>query len=184
MLEQLAQKIFAKERLQTLMAELRKRIKGSKESQQERINEISRQIKKTEERQQRLLDAIETGIIELDETTQRRAQQHKAAREALFIELAGVRRDTSLPSVEYLKASQVDVFGKVLRQKLLAKGSPLAKSYLNILVDEIVVQDKTATIKGSYAALAETMQKIKMGNLNDQVPSFIPDWCARRDSNS
>jgi len=86
--------------------------------------------------------------------------------------------------VEYLKASQVEVFCKVLRQKLLAKGSPLAKSYLNILVDEIVVQDKTATIKGSYAALAETMQQIKMGSLNNQVPSFIPNWCARSDSNA
>ncbi|MGC2457944.1 MAG: recombinase family protein [Gallionellaceae bacterium] len=181
-LEQLAERIFAKERLQALMAELRKRIKSSKDNQQERINEINRQIKKVEERQQRLLDAIETGTIELDETTQRRAQQHKAAREALFIELAGVRRDTSMPAVEYLKASQVDVFGKVLREKLLANGSPLAKSYLNILVDEIVVEEKTATIKGSYAALAETMQKIKLGNLN-QVPSFIPDWRARTDSN-
>jgi hypothetical protein len=50
-------------------------------------------------------------------------------------------------------------------------------------VGEIVVQDKTATIKGSYFALAETMQQIKMGNLK-QVPTFIPDWCARRDSNS
>ena len=182
-LEQLAQKVFAKERLQTLMAELRKRFKSSKDEQQERINEINRQLKKTEERQQRLLEAIETGIIELDETTQRRAQQLKAAREALFIELAGVRRDSSLPSVEYLKASQVDVFGKVLREKLLAKDSPLAKSYLNILVDEIVVQDKTATIRGSYAALAETMEQIKMGNLK-QVPTFIPNWCAGRDSNS
>lgn len=95
-----------------------------------------------------------------------------------------MRRDTSLPAVEYLKASQVDVFGKVLRQKLLAAGSSLAKSYLNVLVDEIVVQDKTATIKGSYAALADTMQKIKMGSLNNQVPTFIPDWRARRDSNS
>ncbi|MGC2457818.1 MAG: zinc ribbon domain-containing protein [Gallionellaceae bacterium] len=182
-LEQLAERVFAKERLQAMMAELRKRIKSTKDNQQERINEINRQIKKVEERQQRLLDAIETGTIELDETTQRRAQQHKAAREALFIELAGVRRDTSMPAVEYLKASQVDVFGKVLREKLLANGSPLAKSYLNILVDEIVVEEKTATIKGSYAALAETMQKIKLGNLN-QVPSFIPDWRARRDSNS
>jgi len=130
-----------------------------------------------------LLEAIETGTIELDETTQRRAQQLKASREALFIELAGVRRESSLPSVEYLKASQVDVFGKVLRQKLLAKNSPLAKSYLNILVDEIVVEDKTAIIKGSYAALAETMQAIKKGTLSNQVPSFIPDWCARRESN-
>jgi hypothetical protein len=46
-----------------------------------------------------------------------------------------------------------------------------------------MVQDKTATISGSYAALAETMQTIKLGNLN-QVPSFIPDWCARSDSNA
>ena len=47
-------------------------------------------------------------------------------------------------------------------------------------MDEIVVQDNTATVKGSYAALAETMQQIKMGTLN-QVPSFMADWCARRD---
>lgn len=186
-LEQLAAKVFAPERLQLLMAELRKRIKSSKDDRQDRVNEVGRQIKKIEERQQRLLEAIETGIIDLDETTQRRAQQLKASREALFIEQASVRRDASLPAVEYLKASQVDAFGKVLRQKLLTSGSPLAKSYLNILVDEIVVQGKAATIRGSYAALAETMlvmQKEKMGNLITQVPTFNHIWCAGRDSNS
>ncbi len=66
------------------MAELRKRIKSSKDGQRERVNELNRQIKKTGERQQRLLEAIEMGIIELDETKQRRAQQVKAAREALI----------------------------------------------------------------------------------------------------
>jgi site-specific DNA recombinase len=186
-LEQLAGKVFAPERLQLLMAELRKRIKSSKDDRQDRVNEVGRQIKKIEERQQRLLEAIETGIIDLDETTQRRAQQLKASREALFIEQAGVRRDSSLPAVEFLKASQVDAFGKVLRQKLLNSGSPLAKSYLNVLVDEIVVQDKAATIRGSYAALAGTMQamqKAKVGNLLEQVPTFNLNWCAGRDSNS
>ena len=65
--------------------------------------------------------------------------------------------------------------------------APLAKSYLNILVDEIVVQDKAATIRGSYAALAGTMQamqKAKVGNLLEQVPTFNLNWCAGRDSNS
>lgn len=157
-LAKLADQVFAPERLQTMMEVLRKRIQSSKTGQQTKINDLNRQLKKIEERQQRLLGAIETGIIDLDETTQRRAQQLKISREALFIELAGVRRDTSLPAVEYLKASQVDIFGKVLQKKLLAKGSPLAKSYLNALVEEIVVGDKTATIKVSYAALAETMQ--------------------------
>ena len=178
----MADKIFTPERLQVMVAELRRRIQSSKHDQQARINELNRQIKLVEKKQDNLLNAIENGTIALDDTTQRRAQQHKAAREALFIELAGVRRDHSLPAVEHIKASQVDVFGKVLRHKLLAKDSALAKSYLNILVDEIVVQDKTATVKGSYAALAETMQQIKMGTLN-QVPSFMADWCARRDSN-
>ncbi len=182
-LNSMADKIFAPERLQVMVAELRKRIRSSKDNQQDRINEINRQIKQVEKKQENLLNAIENGTIEHDEIIQRRAQQHKAAREALFIELAGVRRDHSLPAVEHIKASQVDIFGKVLREKLLAKGSPLAKSYLNILVDEIVVQDKTATVRGSYEALAETMQQIKMGNLN-QVPSFMPDWCARSDSNA
>ena len=49
-------------------------------------------------------------------------------------------------------------------------------------MDEIVVEDKTATIKGSYAALAKTMQQIKTGNLNNQVPGFMPDWRARSET--
>jgi len=72
-----------------------------------------------------------------------------------------------------------------LRQRLLSKDAGFVKSYLNLLVDEIVVEDKTATIKGSYAALAAAaaMGKIKAGHLN-QVPTFMGDWRARRDSNS
>ena len=73
-----------------------------------------------------------------------------------------------MPEIEYLKASQVDILGKVLRQKLLNADSSLAKSYLNILVDEIVVENKTATIRGSKAALAETMQQIK--KVQNQCP--------------
>ena len=183
-LNRLADKVFTTERLQAMMAALRKRIKSSKEAQQERINELNRQLKQTEERQHRLLDAIETGTIELDEVTQRRAQQLKAAREALLIELAGVRREHSLP-IETIKASQIERFGKALRGRLLSSEIGFAKSYLNLLVDEIVVEDKTATIKGSLAALASAaaMDEIKAGHLN-QVPAFIHDWRARRDSNS
>ena len=183
-LGQLAEKVFASERLQVMMTALRKRIKGSKDSQQERINQLGRQLKQTEERQHRLLEAIETGTIELDEVTQRRAQQLKASREALLIELAGMRREHSLP-IEHIKASQIDAFGKALRERLLSGDAGFAKSYLNLLVDEIVVEGNAATIKGSYSALAAaaSMDKIKVGHLK-QVPTFIPDWCARRDSNS
>jgi site-specific DNA recombinase len=175
-LHQLADKVFAPERVQTMMTALRHRIKTSKESQQEKINELNRQLKQTEERQHRLLDAIETGIVGLDETVQHRAQNLKTAREALIIEIAGVRRDYSLPA-EQIKASQVEAFAKTLKTKLLAKDSAIAKSYLNLLVDEVVVRDKTATMTGSYSALAHaaTLNQIKNGHLK-QVPTSISNW--------
>jgi len=47
-------------------------------------------------------------------------------------------------------SNQVDLFGKLLREKLFAKNSPLEKSYLSILINEIVVKDKAATIRGRW----------------------------------
>lgn len=119
--------------------------------------------------------------MELDETLQRRAQQHKSAREALLLELASVRRVQTLP-VDQIKASQLDTFAKTLKAKLLAQDSALAKSYLNLLVDEIVVKDQTATMRGSHAALAQLAAN--QGSQSNQVPTFIPDWCARQDLTS
>ncbi len=40
-----------------------------------------------------------------------------------------------------------------------------------------------ATTKGSYDVLASTIHQIKMGT-GKPVPTFIPNWRARRDSNS
>ena len=183
-LNKLADQVFTPERVTNMMTALRKRMRTSKDTQQEHINQLNRQLKQTEERQHRLLEAIETGIIDLDETVQRRAQQLKSAREALLIQLAAVRREQSFPA-DQLKASHVNTFAKTLKAKLLAKDSALAKSYLNLLVDEIIVKDGAAIIRGSYGALAHaaTIDKIKAGHLK-QVPTSIPDWCARRDSYS
>jgi hypothetical protein len=51
-------------------------------------------------------------------------------------------------------------------------------------VDEIVVNGKEATIKGSNAALmAAAAKDEKKAGHQKQVPTFIPDWRARNDSN-
>ena len=182
-LQQLAEKVFAPARLQMLMSEFRKRINHTQDTQQENINQLNRQLKQIEERQQRLMDAIETGILDLDETTRNRAQQLKVSKEAIIIDLATTRRAPAMPT-EPLRASQIDRLSKLLKDKLLAKDTGIAKSYLNLLIDEIIVSENTAQVKGSYAALVATAnnQEIKKGNLK-QVPSFIHDWCARRESN-
>ena len=159
-----------------MMTTLRHRMKTSKDTQQEQINELNRQLKQTEERQHRLLDAIETGIVDLDETVQSRAQSLKAAREALIIEIAGVRSDHSRP-IDQIKASQVEAFAKALKANLLSKDSTIAKTYLNLLVDKIVVTEHTANVIGSYNGLAQAATLDKMKNWQPkQVPTSIHDW--------
>ena len=176
------EKVLQPDRLHSMMEELRKRIQFGKESRNERIAEIERQIKNIEDRQNRLLDAIESGVIELDETTHRRSQQLKTARDALLIQIAEVRTSPLPPAIEYLKPSQVDSFGKALRKLLQAKDSSLIKSYVQLLVGEVVVEDGEAVIRGSHDALAHALHQMKMGTCN-QVPTFITDWCRLSDSN-
>lgn len=60
------------------------------------------------------------------------------------------RRRTTITQFEI---SQVEAFANTLKSRLLAQDSALAKGYLNLLVDEIVVKDNTVTIKGSYGVL-------------------------------
>lgn len=174
-LHQLVDKVFAPERVQTMMTDLRKRISSYKDHKQDEINALNRQLRNAEERQHRLLDAIEMGVIDLDETVQSRAQNLKTAREALLIQIASVRKVQAQP-IEHIKASQVEKFSQVLKDKLLAKDSAIAKTYLNLLVDKIVINENVATISGSYDALVNAVALNHKNEHIKQVPTSIYDW--------
>lgn len=45
----------------------------------------------------------------------------------------------------------------MLKDKLLAKDSTTAKTYLNLLVNKVVINENVATITGSYEALAHAV---------------------------
>lgn len=182
-LNQLSEKVFAPERIQSLVANFRKQQSVKQQDSQAQKIAIQRQFDQLDERQHRLLEAIESGVLELDEITQKRMQQIKISREALKIEMANLNRLPEI-STEPLKASQIDKVSQLLKQKLLNSDKKIAKSYLNLLVDKIVVTDDIATIQGNIHSLiaASELAKTKSGQLK-QVPTFMPDWCARRESN-
>ena len=107
----------------------------------------------------------------------KRAQTLKSQREALFIELARVRRESAIPSGRIFKADQVEIFGEMIREKLKDPASPFAKSYLNILVDEIVVNKKEAVMRGRHLSLVDVAQRSKSATV-EEVPSTIMEWRA------
>jgi len=176
---QLADKVCTPERLNIIISELRKRSKNTKDAEQQRINFLNKQLSKSELAQRNLLTAIESGLP-FDEVTQKRAQELKAERESLLVELAGVRRSVAVP-VDRILPSNIEAFSKAIRAKL--KDKNFAKRYLQLLVDEIVVDGDTATMRGSNAKLANAILQKKKGT-SDKVPSFLCDWRARSDSNA
>lgn len=181
-LDRLAEQVFTPLRLGKMLEELRRSYRLSRASEQEKLAALQKQIKQTDDRISRLYEAVETGVLPLDETTQNRAQQLKTTREALQIEMANVKSSFNLP-MERILPSDVDVFSRFIRGKLL-DGSAFAKSYLQMLVDEIRVTGQEATIKGRYDQLIAAIQnqKNKKGT-TEVVPSVGYDWRARQESN-
>ena len=67
-LDAIAERIFSPDRLNVMMAELRKTVRDSQEIGQEQVNELNRQIKAAESRLNNLYDAVEKGLLPMDET--------------------------------------------------------------------------------------------------------------------
>lgn len=165
----LLNRVFTPRHLQTMLGQARKLLGDRKADDQQVLAKLHAELRRFDERLNRLYEALESGLVPLDDTFQRRAQQAKAAREGVLVEMAGLRRRRALP-IDRVLPSQVESFSKVIRAKLQDKSSTFAKDYLTALVDEIRVTGNTATISGSYGRLLGAVVEKKEDT--KQVPSF------------
>ena len=179
-LSQLEGRVFTPGKLREILALARRQLRERTAADRQKLAHLQAELRKADERLGRLYEAVESGLLPLDETLQRRVQQAKAGRESVLVEMAGLRRLQQLP-VEQVLPSQVETFSRVMRAKLRDRASPFARDYLHAVVDSVVVDGDKATISGSHARLMRTIAGKKMGT--DQVPTFIPEWRARKDSN-
>jgi site-specific DNA recombinase len=181
-LEQLASRVFAPQRLQAIQTEARRGIRARTAAMdRQKIATLQSELRKAEERLARLYEAVESGILPLDGTLQRRIQQAKNARENVLIEIARPAKTADL-TLERILPSQVEAFGRLMGKKLRDRSSSYGRDYLRALVDKVVVNGSSATISGSNAKLMRAVAAKKV--VAGQVPTFIQDWRARRDSNS
>jgi site-specific DNA recombinase len=179
-LSQLEGRVFTPAKLREILTLARRQLRERTAADRQKLTLLQAELRRADERLGRLYDAVESGLLPLDETLQKRVQQAKGGREAVLVEMASLRRLEQLP-VDHVLPSQVEAFSKVVRAKLRDRASPFARDYLHAVVDSVVVHGDSATISGSHARLMGAIAGKKMGT--GQVPTSIPDWRARRDSN-
>ena len=179
-LKALAEKVFTPERLKTMIAGVRERMRSSHSGQDARLKVLTKELNELKARSDRLFEAVESGHLPLDTALQQRAHKLQARRQELLLEIAGAKRETETP-LKALNAGQVEAFGRALRSRL-GGNQPFAKQYLRLLVSEIRVADKALEMRGSYAALAHAVAENKVGTVA-AVPSFASKWLPDQGSN-
>ena len=114
-------------------------------------------------------------------TLQERSQKLQARRQDVLSAQAGLRNKWEV-SASHLTTAHIAKFTRALKARLLDTASGFGKTYLNLLVDEIRLDDNKLHIEGSYGALARAITLAKEGKLGE-VPSFVPEWRPHGDSN-
>ena len=178
-LNALADKVFAPERVKVILAELKKQIKAAQDGDSQEMKGLQRELDELQTATTRLYEAVEKGLLPLDATLQQRSHKLQARRQEILLEMAGHKRRQAMPEV---KPRQVDLFCKALRSKLLDRSSGFGKEYLRRLVGEIRLTGNQAEISGSKATLAFAVTQMKTGT-SLEVPAFVSAWLPDLGSN-
>jgi site-specific DNA recombinase len=118
----------------------------------------------------------------MEDTLRVRAQKLQARRNDTLSAMAKLKDQQQLASAK-VDPSRIDAFCKALKDRLTDTSSGLGKAYLGLVVEKIRLEGNKLTLRGGYDQLAEAVgftNKMRLG----EVPSLIPAWRARSDSNA
>ena len=180
-LRALSEKVFTPKRVSLMLNELLRHQRQAKTAEDARLITMKTELDRATTGLDRLYKAVEEGALSIDETLRTRTQKLKARRSEVLTEMAKLK-DRQALAVRRVNADTVKAFCTALKERFTDPASGLGKAYLRLLVDEIRLDGNELVVSGSHRRLADAfgfMQKRKLG----EVPSFVNDWRARRDSN-
>ncbi len=177
----LADHVFTPERVNIMLSALRDHQKDSLNNQENELKPLRKELASLEKESTNLYEAVGKGYLPMDESLSLHYHKLQTRKQEILTAIASYKRKQEMP-LDLLKSKNIDAFSAALRNKLLDRESNFGKSYLRLLVSEIKVEGKEATITGSYAALATAMSEKNLGTL-EGVPRFVPNWLPDLDSN-
>jgi len=149
------------------------------------IAELRKRAAEADAKLKRLYDAIENGIADLsDPMLKDRIAELKATRDQARLDAEraqdAIERDRPTITPEALKT-----FARKARKRMRTENGGYRRDHLRALAQRVEVDQKELRIMGSKSVLLRALvaaESAKTAGFG--VPSFVPKWRARRDSNS
>jgi site-specific DNA recombinase len=149
------------------------------------IAELRKRASEADAKLKRLYDAIENGVADLtdpmlkDRIAELKAIRDQARGDAQRAEDAIERLGPSIT------AQALKTFAKQARNRMRTESGGYRRDHLRALAQRVEVDAKEVRIMGSKSVLLRTLVAASSAKTAGFcVPSFVPKWRARRDSNS
>ena len=179
------QRLLQPKRLEQILSRVLDRREERTKGRATHITELRKRAAEAGAKLKRLYDAIENGIADVsDPMLKERVTELKAIRDQARAdaERAEGALDRAGPSIT---PQALKTFASQARRRMRTESGGYRRDHLRALAQRIEVDAKEVRIMGSKSVLLRTLVAASSAkSAGFGVPSFVPKWRARRDSNS
>jgi site-specific DNA recombinase len=183
--EYIEQRLLEPRRLEQLLSHVLDRRTERAERRKLHITELHKRAAEADAKLKRLYDAIENGVADLsDPMLKDRIGELKATHDQARLD-AERAEDAIERAAPTITPQPIKTFARTARKRMPSDGGGYRRDHLRALAQRVEVDQKELRIMGSKSALLRTLlatENAKMAGFG--VPSSVPKWRARRDSNS
>jgi site-specific DNA recombinase len=175
----LSERLFEPARLAELLTALASRRADKAAAAERRGALLEREANDADARLRRLYRLVEDGIAEMDGALKDRIAALRAARDGAMAALE--RAKSGARQTARLGPTQIEQFGRVMRENLTTGEIPFRKAYLGSIVDRIEVDDREVRILGRKDVLEQCV--LASWSPTGQVRRSVRGWLGDEDSN-
>ena len=178
-------RLLQPKRLEQILSSVLDRRKERADRRTAHIAELRKRASEADAKLKRLYDAIENGVANLsDPMLKDRIAELKAIRDQ-----ARADAERAEDAIERLgpsiTAQALRTFARQARKRMRTEGGGYRRDHLRALAQRVEVDAKEVRIMGTKSVLLRTLVAASSAKTAGfGVPSFVPKWRARRDSNS
>ena len=179
------QRLLQPQRLEKILSAVLDRREERAERRRGHIAQLRKRATEAEARLRRLYDAIESGVAELaDPMLKDRIAELKATRDQARLDAA--RAEEALNRFgPAITPQALRALARAARKGMRTEDSGYRRDHLRALAQRVEVDAKEVRIMGAKSALLRALVAASSAkSAGFGVPSFVPKWRARRDSNS
>ena len=182
--EYIKQRLLQPKRLEQLLSHVLDRRTERAERRKSHIADLRKRAAEADAKLKRLYDAIENGVADLsDPMLKDRISELKATRDQARLD-AERADDASERDGPTITPDALKTFTRTARKRMRTDGGGYRRDHLRALAQRVEVDQKELRIMGSKSVLLRTLGAASSAKTAGfGVPSSVPKWRARRDSN-